>query len=156
MVRRGFEGEGVQPFSGAGVDAMSEPSHDPKRDGHEAKGGAPASRPDDAELSARLGKLNAKLSELQSRGAPAEPTLSDRTSSRSGAALAFRLGAEFVSGVLVGSAIGYGIDYVFSASPWGLLIFTLIGFAAGVMNMLRAAGEGPGGTGSGRSGGRAP
>ncbi|MDE1569197.1 AtpZ/AtpI family protein [Aquabacter sp. P-9] len=56
-------------------------------------------------------------------------------------ALAFRLGSEFVAGTLVGAMIGWGIDAVFSVSPWGIILFTLIGFAAGVLNMMRAAGE---------------
>ncbi|MFG1360338.1 AtpZ/AtpI family protein [Xanthobacter pseudotagetidis] len=71
------------------------------------------------------------------------------TSSGSGVALAFRLGAEFVSGVLVGSLIGYGIDYFLAISPWGLIVFTLVGFGAGVLNMLRAA------EGRSRGGGKA-
>ncbi|MEP9376636.1 AtpZ/AtpI family protein [Aquabacter sp. CN5-332] len=55
--------------------------------------------------------------------------------------MAFRLGSEFVAGVLVGAAIGWGIDQMFDLAPWGILVFTLIGFGAGVVNMMRAAGE---------------
>lgn len=104
-------------------------------------GGAEGSRPSEAELSARLERLNASLGQVRSKAeAPAEKA--PDTSSRSGVALAFRLGAEFVSGVLVGSLIGYGLDHLFSITPWGLIVFTLVGFAAGVLNMLRASGEG--------------
>lgn len=56
-------------------------------------------------------------------------------------ALAFRLGSEFVAGTLVGAMIGWGIDTFFSVAPWGMIVFTLAGFAAGVRNMMRAAGE---------------
>ncbi len=52
--------------------------------------------------------------------------------------MAFRLGSEFVAGVLVGAAIGWGIDQVFGWAPWGILVFTLVGFAAGIINMMRA------------------
>lgn len=122
---------------------MSEPNvppHDPSRGGKaEAGNGAHQSRPSDTELSRRLDELDASLGKVRSKsGEPAAKPGAD-TSAGSGAALAFRLGAEFVSGVLVGSLIGYGIDRFFAISPWGLIAFTLIGFAAGVMNMLRAA-----------------
>ncbi|MFG1283603.1 AtpZ/AtpI family protein [Xanthobacter autotrophicus] len=104
-------------------------------------GGAEGSRPSDTELSARLEKLNSSLGQVRSKTETAAPKGRD-TSASSGAALAFRLGAEFVSGVLVGALIGYGLDRLFSIAPWGMIVFTLFGFAAGVTNMLRASGEG--------------
>ena len=55
--------------------------------------------------------------------------------------MAWRLGSEFISGVLVGGLIGYTIDEVFGISPWGLIIFILLGFLAGMLNMLRSAGK---------------
>lgn len=127
---------------------MSEPEHSPsgERKGaadKTAAGKAQASGPADAELGARLERLNSSLSQARAKGeAPAARGAAD-TSSRSGVALAFRLGAEFVSGVLVGAAIGYGVDTFLAIAPWGLIVFTLVGFAAGVLNMMRAAGEGP-------------
>ncbi|MFG1477766.1 AtpZ/AtpI family protein [Xanthobacter sp. V4C-4] len=122
---------------------MTEPESSPQGERHGAADKAQATRPDDTELSARLERLNSSLGQVRSKDeAPAVKGVGD-TSSRSGVALAFRLGAEFVSGVLVGSAIGYGVDRFLAITPWGLIVFTLIGFAAGVVNMMRAAGEGP-------------
>ena len=119
---------------------MSGPDDTP-RGGSQGPDRAEGSRPSDTELSARLEQLNSSLGTIRSKGE--EPAAKGRdTSSPSGVALAFRLGAEFVSGVLVGSLIGYGIDRLFSITPWGLIVFTLVGFGAGVMNMLRASGEG--------------
>lgn len=109
--------------------------------GSRGPGGAEGSRPSDTELSERLARLDTSLGQVRSKGEAAAPKGPD-TSSKSGVALAFRLGAEFVSGVLVGSLIGYGIDRLFSVTPFGLIVFTLLGFAAGVLNMLRASGEG--------------
>lgn len=103
--------------------------------------GAEESRPSHTELSARLERLNTSLGHVRAKAEVPAPKEQD-TSSKSGVALAFRLGAEFVSGVLVGSLIGYGIDRLLSITPWGLIVFTLVGFAAGVTNMLRASGEG--------------
>jgi ATP synthase protein I len=40
----------------------------------------------------------------------------------------------------VGAAIGWGLDKLFGISPWGLIVFLLLGFAAGVLNVMRAAG----------------
>ncbi|MDQ0503371.1 AtpZ/AtpI family protein [Xanthobacter agilis] len=122
---------------------MSEPEHSPSGERNRAadQGRKPGS--DDTELNARLERLNSSLSDVRAKAPVPEATGATDTSSRSGVALAFRLGAEFVSGVLVGAAIGYGIDRFLAISPWGLIVFTLIGFAAGVINMMRAAGEGP-------------
>ncbi len=51
-----------------------------------------------------------------------------------------RLGADFVAGVVVGAALGWGIDRLFGTSPWGLIVFLLLGFGAGILSVLRSAG----------------
>jgi ATP synthase protein I len=57
----------------------------------------------------------------------------------------FRLSTELVAGVLVGAASGWLIDRWLGISPWGLIVFVLLGFAAGVLNVMRAAGLASGG-----------
>lgn len=52
----------------------------------------------------------------------------------------FRLSSELIAGVLVGAVIGWGIDRLLSTSPWGLIVFFLLGFVAGVINVMRTAG----------------
>ncbi|MEN6543345.1 AtpZ/AtpI family protein [Parvibaculum sp.] len=52
--------------------------------------------------------------------------------------VALRLSSEFVSGVVVGAAIGWGLDWVFGTMPLCLVIFTGLGTVAGVRNVLRA------------------
>jgi ATP synthase protein I len=54
--------------------------------------------------------------------------------------MALRLATEFVAGILVGGAIGWFFDSWLGTSPWGLIVFLLAGFAAGVLNALRTAG----------------
>ena len=51
-----------------------------------------------------------------------------------------RLSSELVAGVLVGGAIGYVLDRFVGSSPWGFIVFVLLGFAAGIVNLMRAAG----------------
>jgi len=55
-------------------------------------------------------------------------------------AVGLRLSSELVAGVLGGAALGWGFDRLLSTSPWGLIVFLLLGFTAGVINVMRAAG----------------
>ena len=55
-------------------------------------------------------------------------------------AVGLRLSSELVAGVLVGALLGWGFDRFLSTSPWGLIVFLMAGFAAGVMNVMRSAG----------------
>jgi len=53
---------------------------------------------------------------------------------------AVKLASEFLAAVVVGVLLGLGFDQVTGFSPWGLVVFLFLGFAAGIMNMLRAVG----------------
>ncbi len=46
---------------------------------------------------------------------------------------------ELVSGMFLGLAIGYGLDALFGTLPIFLVIFALLGFAAGVKTMMNSA-----------------
>jgi ATP synthase protein I len=48
-----------------------------------------------------------------------------------------------IAGVAVGAVIGWVFDRLLSTSPWGLIVFFLLGFAAGVINVMRSAGVMP-------------
>jgi ATP synthase protein I len=106
---------------------------------------------DEAALSARLGNLNQRLSEI--RDSRKIRTDQPGTEGGDGAARAsamargFRLSSELIAGVVVGAAIGWGIDHLLSTSPWGLIVFVLLGFTAGVVNVVRSAGVAPDRTG---------
>lgn len=99
---------------------------------------------DEAALSARLHRLGDRLSETRKdRKFQADQSDSrDGNASANASAMArgFRLSSELIAGVLVGAAIGWGFDRLLSTSPWGLIVFFLLGFAAGVINVMRAAG----------------
>lgn len=47
-----------------------------------------------------------------------------------------------VAGVVVGAGIGWGFDRLLSTSPFGFIVFLLLGFVAGVVNVVRTAGAG--------------
>jgi ATP synthase protein I len=99
---------------------------------------------DEAALSARLGSLEHRLSALRD-GRNIRTDQSDAGSGNSSArasamALGFRLSSELIAGVLVGALMGWGFDRLLSTSPFGLIVFVLLGFAAGVLNVVRSAG----------------
>jgi ATP synthase protein I len=109
---------------------MSERDGKPTRPSTEAE--------EESRLSERLRNLDRALDQRRAVREADEQQLSGPP--RQGLALALRLSADFVAGVLVGAAIGWGIDRLFGISPWGLIVFLLLGFAAGVLNVLRTAG----------------
>ncbi len=93
--------------------------------------------PEDAALSRRLRDLDRRLDERRpERGHGTAPEAAPRP----GFGLALRLGADFVAGVVVGAAIGWGFDALLGTSPWGLIVFFLLGFAAGILSVMRTAG----------------
>jgi ATP synthase protein I len=92
---------------------------------------------DDAALSRRLRDLDRRLD--QSREAR-ESVTAPEAAPRPGFGMALRLGADFVAGVVVGAAIGFGFDALLGTSPWGLIVFLLLGFAAGILSVMRTAG----------------
>lgn len=87
----------------------------------------------------RLAELTRKLEGLK-RPSAGQAADGGGTSGLAGVGMALRLGSEFVAGVIVGFVLGYTIDRVFGTSPWGMVVFLLLGFAAGTLNVMRAAG----------------
>jgi ATP synthase protein I len=94
---------------------------------------------DEAALSARLQRLGQGLARHR-----ADETSSDapdnRAATASGYARGFRLSSELVGGVALGAGLGWLVDRGLGIAPWGLIVFVLLGFAAGVLNVMRSAG----------------
>ncbi|MCM5558721.1 AtpZ/AtpI family protein [Pleomorphomonas sp. JP5] len=96
-------------------------------------------RPDDAGSDPRLKALGEKLADARRDQRQPEGGAS-QSSGLTGIGQAMKVGSEFVAGVIVGFVIGYTIDRLFGTGPWGMIVFLLLGFAAGTLNVMRATG----------------
>ena len=52
---------------------------------------------------------------------------------------AFKLGTELVAAVIVGTIIGFILDNWFGTKPILIIVFFLLGAAAGITNVIKAA-----------------
>ncbi len=91
----------------------------------------------DEQTKARKAALDARLAKLKG-----EDTAPDHMEEHySQAQLAWRMVIELVAGLGIGFGIGYGLDILLGTQPFLMLLFTLLGFAAGVQTMIRSARE---------------
>ena len=88
-----------------------------------------------------LKRLGERLNEAQQRLAPrntqAPPTQMG---------IAFRFATELVAALIVGGALGWGLDWLcghfgLHTKPWFLIVFVVLGAAAGIRGVMRTAGE---------------
>lgn len=85
----------------------------------------------------RLKRLEERIDAVKQARAP-KPKVEDHYNA---ASQGWRMVIELVSGLGVGFVFGYGLDALFGTMPIFLVLFTLLGFAAGVNVMLRTARE---------------
>ncbi len=81
-----------------------------------------------------LHKLDQKIADLKQSQA-----IKNAPSSPSSGSYGMRAGMDLVSGVAVGSGVGYALDSWLGSLPWCSLIFFCIGLAAGVKLMMETA-----------------
>lgn len=84
----------------------------------------------------RLAALEAKLAAKRPK-----PDKAHMEEHYSQAQLAWRMVIELVAGLGIGFGIGYGLDHLLGTSPWLMVVFVLLGFAAGVKTMVASAKE---------------
>ena len=94
----------------------------------------------------RLKRLEDRIA--AARAGRAEPSRGHQREFTQGS-LAWRMVIELVVGMVLGLAIGFGLDALFGTRPIFLVVFALLGFAAGVRTMLRTAQEVQSGKGEG-------
>ena len=92
---------------------------------------------DPDEIRRRLDTLGEKLASAQARHTPPpDPEVAGR-----GRAMgqALRLATELVAGVVVGGFIGWALDKWLETKPFLMVVFLLLGAAAGILNVIRTA-----------------
>lgn len=83
----------------------------------------------------RLDALEGKLA--KTKGLGSSPETPEGRGKAMGQAL--KLSTELVAGVVVGGLIGWALDQVFGTKPFLMLVFLVLGAAAGIMNVIRTA-----------------
>lgn len=85
--------------------------------------------------------LDARLRQARDASRPSSQKDRAVTGAAPGMALgqAMRLAVEMVSALLVGGGLGWFLDGWLETRPWLLLLFLLLGAAAGTLNAYRAA-----------------
>ena len=85
----------------------------------------------------QLEQLEAKIAAAKKAQEPG-PRMDEHYSQ---AQLAWRMVIELVAGLGIGFGMGYGLDVLFGTLPIFMVLFTMLGLAAGVKTMLRSAQE---------------
>jgi ATP synthase protein I len=81
-----------------------------------------------AEIEERLRKARERRGEVRQVESP-----------NSKLGIAFRLVTELLAAVIVGGALGWGLDRIFGTGPLLLIVMFMVGVAAGIFNVVRAA-----------------
>jgi ATP synthase protein I len=84
----------------------------------------------------RLHDLEGKVRDARARHEPASSQAQDRGSAM-GEAL--KLATEMIAGVAVGGFIGLALDRLFGTAPILMVVFLILGAAAGILNVIRSA-----------------
>jgi ATP synthase protein I len=85
--------------------------------------------------------LEARIARARGQRQAAAEAGQTRQGDMSGMGRGFRLASEFVAAILVGAGLGWLIDSFLPTRPWATVVFLLLGFAAGVLNVVRATKE---------------
>jgi ATP synthase protein I len=92
---------------------------------------------EEAKFGGRLSNLSDRLGRVKAqRDADTQAELDAEMRGR-GMAYGMRMAAELVAAVIVGGLIGLGLDSWLGTKPWLFLLFFVLGFAAGVLNVVR-------------------
>jgi ATP synthase protein I len=92
---------------------------------------------DDAPDPENLRRLGTRIDEVQRRKRSAAKDRPPPTQM----GIAFRFSTELVSALVVGGGIGWGLDWLFGTRPILIVVFFVLGAAAGILNVMRAAKE---------------
>lgn len=94
--------------------------------------------PEDREaIRQRSSELGKKLDAINAKKAEAERQL--ETARQTAFGQAFKYSAELIVGVGVGGVLGWALDRQFGTAPWLMILLVILGFAAGLLNVIRSA-----------------
>jgi ATP synthase protein I len=85
----------------------------------------------------RSDALGKRLDDVVARRRPKD--VSDDRARGEAYSNAFRFASELVAGVAVGGFIGWALDRWLGTTPWLLVLFVILGFTAGMINIIRLA-----------------
>lgn len=96
--------------------------------------------PEDREaIRKRSAELGRKLDALKTQKAKTGRSAGGGSQDQSAYGTAFKFAAELVVGVVVGGGLGWLLDRQFGTAPWLMIVLVILGFAAGLLNVVRAA-----------------
>ncbi len=95
--------------------------------------------PDYSDIKKRLDTLGGKLDHVQGRDSAQKRVEQDHEARGKAIGMAFRIATDLVAGVAVGGFMGYFLDQWLGTAPFLLIVFLLLGIAAGLLNSVRAA-----------------
>ena len=86
----------------------------------------------------RMARLDDRIRALKASQSDRSPHVEEHYSM---AQMGWRMVIELVAGLAIGFGMGYGLDRLFGTIPIFLVLFTLLGLAAGIKVMLASARE---------------
>jgi len=96
----------------------------------------PLSQEEREALRRRASDLGRRLEEVHARKAP---PVEDAKSRGNALGQAYKILIELVVGVVIGAGLGWFFDKQFGTQPWLMVLMLIVGFAAGMANVVRVA-----------------
>lgn len=81
--------------------------------------------------------LEERISSFKKKTRLEQRQILDQEKNYSRAGAGFQISTELIASVLLGASIGYFLDGLLNTKPWFLVLFTIFGGAAGVLNIYR-------------------
>ena len=88
--------------------------------------------PDPSDNDRAMRDFHQRVDALRASQAPTSSAAGAQGSAEAAAGGAYRIIAELFGGVLVGLALGFGVDRLAHTAPWGLIGGVLLGFAVSI------------------------
>ena len=122
----------IRAVSAEDVSPMPEPAND------RGPGERQMTAEEKAAFEGRISDLGERLRNVKEQHQTDASAERDSAMRGRGMAYGMRMAAELVGAVIVGGAIGWGLDRWLGSTPWLFLLVFVLGFAAGVLNVVRA------------------